>query len=384
MTTFMKRLAICVLWAAVAALGLAGFGADAAARDAEICNGAPVKLYLAVSYDGVSRGWYKLEPGGCARFNGVRGRTVNYFAQASEPLARWLSRGGGLEWNGWAYRCVHPREAFQFAARGRCAEKRGFATFRLSGAANRMTLSEENHRGVAFSDLPRLRRALSGRMAFEATLRNTPGREPPFQLGVSTGEGRQGVRVVKVHAGMPAEAEGLKPGDEIVALNGYTVRDAGQLRWVLDTLSLFADAPLPMTILRDGRKISGSIAPMFYEFNHRDYRPGGGAKTFLWSAVNGVAFGFGNELACGGVFSLAEGASALAEERDLDAGWIKSNAERCASNLNRELAKHEILHKSAANAAFWASLIAPGLPVGKLARAARGVPLAARSRFVAR
>ncbi|MFK0001328.1 S1C family serine protease [Paenarthrobacter sp. NPDC090522] len=69
---------------------------------------------------------------------------------------------------------------------------------------------------------------------------------------VRTGQ-KEGLRVVEVMAGSPAEQSGLEPGDLVLQAQGRAVSSAESLQKLL-----FADAigqPFPLTVLRDGRVV---------------------------------------------------------------------------------------------------------------------------------
>ncbi len=368
-------------------VALATLSSQSQAKDVSLCNGSPVKVFTAVGFNSgqkaVTKGWYSLSPGKCRTWS-YSGTDFYYYAESQSRLARWLNDGSPMKWDGWHRRCVNYVNAFEKYGTGNCDQAHRFSKVVLPHDQNRFTLYEQNHIGVQLQQVPSLRRSLLGRMEFESILRSNNKREAPFQLGIGIANHRQGVRIEKVYAGMPAETEGLETGDVISALNGYRIRNVKDLHWIMDNVSLFQSEPLPMSIVRDGQKVSGAISPLFYEFNHKDYDPNGGFGTFLWSTVNGIAFGFGNELGCGAAHGLAEGISSLLQDRDFKTSQTADEVSDCSSSLNRELAKNEILYEKAATAGFWASLLAPGIPAGKLLKAGKGVPLAARSRFVAR
>ena len=67
-----------------------------------------------------------------------------------------------------------------------------------------------------------------------------------FGLRVKPGDDNQGVRVVDVATGSPAEIAGLKPGDLLTALDG---------RWTTSV----ADAYLAAATLQPGRPIEAKI-----------------------------------------------------------------------------------------------------------------------------
>ncbi|MFI2563249.1 S1C family serine protease [Paenarthrobacter sp. NPDC018779] len=75
---------------------------------------------------------------------------------------------------------------------------------------------------------------------------------------VRTGQ-KEGLRVVEVMAGSPAEQSGLEPGDLVLQAQGRAVSSAESLQKLL-----FADAigqPFPLTVLRDGRVVQLLAVP---------------------------------------------------------------------------------------------------------------------------
>ncbi len=58
--------------------------------------------------------------------------------------------------------------------------------------------------------------------------------------------GSQGMQVVQVYAGSPAEQAGLQVGDVIHAANGYTIQQHGNLTWVIANAA--PDGVLQMTV----------------------------------------------------------------------------------------------------------------------------------------
>lgn len=75
---------------------------------------------------------------------------------------------------------------------------------------------------------------------------------------VRTGQ-KEGLRVVEVIAGSPAEISGLQPGDLVLRAQGRAVSSAESLQKLL-----FAEAigePFPLTVLRDGRTLQLTAVP---------------------------------------------------------------------------------------------------------------------------
>lgn len=371
----------------VAVLGIAASAAHA--KEVTVCNAAPFAADLAVSTDtGAGHrtdGWYELQPGSCRRFTGLVGEQFYYRADSYDDLSKWLNRGRPIRWSGAAFLCIHPTEAFQLPARGECAHRAGFTSVRLAGEQQTITLYEGNHRGVALSNATELRRILTGRMEFEQFLIRNPGREAPFQLGAWTSDtGGEGALITKIQPGMPAEAEGLAVGDRIVELNGYAVTSSADVANILDELDILRTEPVAMAVVRNGARISGTIEPQFFEWNHREYESSGAISTVFWSGLDGIFLTVGNELACASVIGLSESMQALADDKDFDGKRFANDTAGCSKQLNRDLAKRELLYPTAAKVAFWASLIVPEGALLKGTKLVRTLPLAARSRFVSR
>ncbi|BCW46133.1 trypsin-like peptidase domain-containing protein [Arthrobacter sp. StoSoilB5] len=75
---------------------------------------------------------------------------------------------------------------------------------------------------------------------------------------VRTGQ-KEGLRVVEVIAGSPAESSGLQPGDLVLRAQGRAVSSAESLQKLL-----FAEAigePFPLTVLRDGKTLQLIAVP---------------------------------------------------------------------------------------------------------------------------
>ncbi|MFJ4207209.1 S1C family serine protease [Paenarthrobacter sp. NPDC089675] len=75
---------------------------------------------------------------------------------------------------------------------------------------------------------------------------------------VRTGQ-KEGLRVVEVIAGSPAESSGLQPGDLVLRAQGRAVSSAESLQKLL-----FAEAigvPFPLTVLREGRTLQLTAVP---------------------------------------------------------------------------------------------------------------------------
>ena len=390
-----SKISICFL-----VILMLGFLTPANAKEVTVCNVSPLNLSLAIRLGEEPKyptiGWFNINAGNCKKWN-LSGKIFYYYAESKEKLAFWLNDNKPIKWNSWFFSmCVDPKNAFKLPAKGQCKKTYGFKRVRLAKEINYTNIYEDNHKGLKLEDIPNIRRKLIGRMGYEKMLRNKQGRETPFQLGMRIEDsfektsGRSnhsipnGVQIEYVYQGMPAEEEGLEADDRIVALNGYKIRNKSDLNWVLDNVSIFQTEQLSITIIRDESKIKGSIEPLFFPFNHWEYSPSGKTGTFLWTMVDGIALGFGNELLCSGGNLLAEGVRSLSNDRDFNGKQVSENITACSGSLNKELEKKKILYEDAYNAGYWASLVVPGIPLAKVLRARRAIPLAARSRHVAR
>jgi regulator of sigma E protease len=69
------------------------------------------------------------------------------------------------------------------------------------------------------------------------------------------------IRVVVrgVHAGSPAEAAGLRVGDEIITVNGIDLRTSGLS--IQETIQGISEATFPLTVVRDGRIQEFQVTP---------------------------------------------------------------------------------------------------------------------------
>ena len=151
-----------------------------------------------------------------------------------------------------------------------------------------------------------------------------------------------------------------------------------------------------MAIVRDGQRVDGTIVPMFFPFKHWEYSPNGKAGTFVWSAYDSAALGFGNEITCGIPQAIDGAASLIADaffalnketapkKQIFDGKQISENYSACSQSLNMELAKKQLLYGDAYNAGFWAGLLIPGLPTAKFLKGSKALPFAAKSRKVAK
>jgi hypothetical protein len=73
--------------------------------------------------------------------------------------------------------------------------------------------------------------------------------------------GGQGMQVVRVYAGSPAERAGLQPGDVIYSANGYYTQQHGNLTWIISTVPSNGALQMNVRSARDGamRMISAQM-----------------------------------------------------------------------------------------------------------------------------
>ncbi|MCG8494050.1 MAG: DUF1036 domain-containing protein [Sneathiellales bacterium] len=361
-------------------------GHAAQARIVSVCNAAPYPNMIAVAYSDhrgeISEGWHRVEPGNCKSFRNVKGNLFHYYATSGNEVARWMNSGSSQSVYGRQWRCVGKSLNFTVYATGKCKNRLGFAALRIPHRHNVITVRSKYYKKLALNEANEVYEDLLGRWRWENQIRKSKGREAPFQIGVRLKSGTVGLRIAHVQRGMPAYFEGMEVGDEIVKLDSHNIRNRTDVRAFMDNLSIFRTTPVNVTLYRNGQYLSGEIEPMFFPFSHKDYSSASKVGTFIWSTANNIMFGFGNEVGCTGINLVREGLSSLVKDRKFNGGDMVARSKSCSNSANVKQAKYEILHQDAANAAFWASLVAPGIPVTKFLRNSRAVPLAARSRFI--
>jgi regulator of sigma E protease len=69
--------------------------------------------------------------------------------------------------------------------------------------------------------------------------------------------------VGRVNPGSPAEAAGLRPGDEILKVDGIDLRTSG--RTIQEAIQSVQEATFPLTVLRDGGTIQLDVTPVLQE-----------------------------------------------------------------------------------------------------------------------
>ena len=69
-------------------------------------------------------------------------------------------------------------------------------------------------------------------------------------------------RVIAVADGSPAALAGLKPGDEVLKLNGATVPKAGTARWIGKSVKADGTAPITLTAQRRGKERTLTLYPV--------------------------------------------------------------------------------------------------------------------------
>ena len=368
--------------------GLFAAGALASAKTVDFCNASPVKITSAVAYYDrtltlASRGWFVLEPGACATLTGVAGGQLYYYAYSATPLAKWLVRKPAMTWEGPTRFCINPDDAFRLPDKTECATKAGFLSQSLYGPRPMAPIFEKNHLGIRVSDAPALARDLRGVMAFEQRLKDTPGREPAFQLGADFTDAPQGPRVDAIHPGLPAEYEGMQVGDIILNIDGAAVQSVRDLNDRLDALPFDRIYPLQISLLRNGQTVRGRIMPMWFAFNHPLYDQVSPSDVFWWDFADGMALDFGNEFACGVGAAAAETSRSTKTKRDFRLNNAIGKSASCAAQKNRKQKLYRLFYEDAAIAGSWASIIGAG-GAFKLARGARSASLASKPHLVRR
>lgn len=100
----------------------------------------------------------------------------------------------------------------------------------------------------------------------------TPQAVGPDQIGEVGIAPARAVHIAKVEDGYPAANAGIKPGDEIAGLNG---RPLSSIEALLDYLKTNKDAPVQLTILRNGEKLEKQVTPVLADVGgERRYRLG--------------------------------------------------------------------------------------------------------------
>jgi len=375
---------------ATMALLVPGTVAVASERTVAICNASPVRIHLATGIRSSTQfstsGWTTLRPGSCHEWQTSENSDFYYYGISTSKLTRWLRGGNPAKWKPKAIGlltnrlCYDAYDNFAMPANGACSEEAPFNRVKIRGNDRTIPLYLPDYHELALRDAPEISRILTGRMVFEERLRQIPGRESYFQIGADVSETEDGLKIIRIYPGMPAEAEKLQINDVIVSLDDRPIITEDDLEKALEMDILRADPPI-ITVRRNGRQFKRSIIPLFYEFNHPEYDESEMGTAFGIAFVDGVFLGFGSQAGCGVLFGL----KALAErsQRPDSAGEEnKASYSACTDTLDRELSKRELLYEPITTAATWASIIIPGLPAGKLAKLTKAVPLAARSRRV--
>lgn len=356
----------------------------------ELCNAMPFSAWLSVAYedskydDLMSRGWYNVSPGECRRFSDIAGKWFYLLWSSSQESAQYIYGRDNVSRTGFNFFCYDPKKAFEVSASASCANKAGYAALRLgSNSDHRYSIKAKNHDHLTVATARLAEYAINGRIAFEKFLHAQTGREPPFSLGIKFEEVADGILVTQVFPGMPAEEEGVQVGDIITSLDGEKIHSGRDFFQILDAISLFRETPLNISVRRREKQLNGVILPMFFAFNHRDYREQGKVGAFVWETLDGGAFGFGNEFGCGLLAAGFEGFRSLGRGTGYDWSGVAEDTSSCSKQLNRKHEKQRILYDSATKAGFWASLLLPSIPVAKLFKSQKGLRLSQRSRHVA-
>lgn len=343
-----------------------------AASTQTICNGTPYQVSIAIGWEeggGVrSKGWYNQDPGDCTDWF-IAASNYYYFARTNnDDVMKWIHDSDEFVWEGKHPLCVSFPSAFDLTTVNLCENSREFrATSAVVDAV--LTLRDDYFGDLQLIDAKEVRSVLLSRKEFEEYLKNTSGREPPFLIGAgisTTVNPVSGVRIESVTKGMPAEEEGIEVGDIIVSMNGRAVSTINDLWGILDNIDALRTSPVPIEILRNEEYISGSIVPMFFPFNHREYSESGRDLAGFRAVGDGAALGFGNELGCGAYRGLYEGLDALLESRSFDFAKFIEKTKTCTERENNEFALQKLLYADAVNAGYWVSILVPGIPIAKM------------------
>jgi regulator of sigma E protease len=93
----------------------------------------------------------------------------------------------------------------------------------------------------------------------------TPIPEGPSETGFSGMGPHIRVIVRGVHAGSPAEAAGLRVGDEIVQVNGIDLKTSGIS--IQETIQKISEPTFPLTVIRDGQPVEVQVTPVVQNGN---------------------------------------------------------------------------------------------------------------------
>jgi len=104
----------------------------------------------------------------------------------------------------------------------------------------------------------------------------TPEAIGPDQIGEVGVAPARPVHIARVEDGFPAEKAGIKAGDEITELNG---KPLGSIEALLDYLKKNKNAPVELTILRNGQTVQKQVTPVLADV--------GGEKRYRLGFVSG-------------------------------------------------------------------------------------------------
>ncbi len=96
---------------------------------------------------------------------------------------------------------------------------------------------------------------------FAGTMRSLPGKYRSVAgqaLNLAWGT----PRAIAVAAGSPAARAGLKPGDDVLALNGQPVPKTGTARWIAASVKEDGTGPVTLTVRRDGKRSTLTLYPV--------------------------------------------------------------------------------------------------------------------------
>ena len=96
---------------------------------------------------------------------------------------------------------------------------------------------------------------------FAATAQSLPRRFHSF-AGEAMGVGWTRPQVISVADGSPAAQAGIRERDEIVALNGELISATGTDTWMAAWLKRNGEAPVSVTLRRDGQDVTSNVTPV--------------------------------------------------------------------------------------------------------------------------
>jgi regulator of sigma E protease len=89
----------------------------------------------------------------------------------------------------------------------------------------------------------------------------TPKASGPDQVGYAGMIGEAPVLVAAVESGTPAQRADIRPGDQLVSVNGSPIRATPELSKILEHTK---NAPVDLTIVRDGKQLTTRVVPELF------------------------------------------------------------------------------------------------------------------------